>query len=123
MPAAMTDQAACGVNPPGLRLDGNGRRREPALRRPAAHSASLRVDGDLLFPLLRVGGFRQRDGQHALLEAGLDLVLIDAGRKLEGALERAEAALGPVVALLLLLLLLLLLSADRQHVIGDLHLD
>src|SRR5208283_4343663 len=61
--------------------------------------------------------------EHAVLEACLDLVGIDAVGHLKGALERAEIALTEVVVLLLLLFLLLFLALDGQDAVGHFHLD
>ena len=66
---------------------------------------------------------RQVHREHAVLEAGLDLVGVDALGHLERALEGTEAALRQVVVLLLLFLLLALLALDRQGAVGELDLD
>jgi hypothetical protein len=60
--------------------------------------------------------------QHAFLEAGVNLIEVDAIGHGECTLKRTKTALANIV-LLFFLLLLLLLSFDRQHAVGNLHLD
>ena len=46
--------------------------------------ASAALDLDLLFRLHHLRALRQRDGQHALIEARLDLILVDvSGSRIE----------------------------------------
>src|SRR5437870_6187238 len=75
------------------------------------------ADFDLLRPdFLDLG---QGQGQDAVVEIGLRLVRLDAGRQRDRALERAEAALLQQVAFLFLLRLGLGLALDSQGVARD----
>src|SRR5208337_4280809 len=84
---------------------------------------SLALDLDLLDQLLGLGGLRQGDGEHALLEGRRDLVRVDGVGNPQGALVGAIAALPEMIILLLLFLRLFLLALDRQYAVGHLDLD
>lgn len=58
---------------------------------------------------------RHHDGQNAVLEASLDVVLVDGSRELEGAVELADRALAHPVAVLLVVVLADLLVAGLDH--------
>ena len=79
---------------------------------------------DLNPPRLRKCGLRDGDVQHALVEIGLNLLLVHALRQLERPLERAIRALHEVEPPLLAFLPLGgFLAANRQRAVLDLDLD
>jgi hypothetical protein len=69
-------------------------------------------------------GLRDADGELAILEVGRDLRLVDARRQVEGAGERAVAALDELIASLLpLLALLVALAAHGEQAVLDADVD
>src|SRR5271165_7208895 len=86
-----------------------------------ARSAALHLD--LLRRLLSLGGLRHLHGEHAMLEARLDLIRVHRLGDSERALERAEPTFPQVEVLLLLFLVFRLLALDCQHAVGDLEFD
>src|SRR5215203_3970439 len=80
-----------------------------------------RVDGDALRRVLRGRRFRDRDGEHAVLERRLGLLLVDLVGQRDAALEAAVVALADAPALVLALGFLL--AADGEDVAVHEHLD
>src|SRR5689334_23202972 len=74
-------------------------------------------------PLLDLLRLRDRDPQNAVLEHGLCLPGLDGEGQPERAREGAVRALRYVMVALLPLALLLLLTADRQGIVRNGHLD
>src|SRR5207249_207179 len=95
----------------GARAGGRGANPLPPRRR--LHH----VDLDLLG--LDLVGLGERDGQHAVAIAGLDVAGLDRDRQGQRPLELPEPPLAAVVALLLRLLRPPPLAPERQHVPGD----
>lgn len=58
---------------------------------------------------------RHNDGQNAVLETGLDVVVVDGSRELEGAVELADRAFAHPVAVLLVVVLADLLVTGLDH--------
>ncbi|CAN7618552.1 hypothetical protein LJR219_004761 [Phenylobacterium sp. LjRoot219] len=85
---------------------------------------SARADRDFAGALL-LFTLGQRQGEHAVVELGPDVLRLYGIRDLNRSLERAVGALNVVVALLFAAMLLfeLLLSADRQHIAVQGELD
>src|SRR5690554_6560019 len=90
-----------------------------ASRAPSSRSISL--DRNALYFVGRFRGFRQRHGEHALLERGADLVLIHVYRQRYLPFEATVEALAHAPAFMLALALLL--AANRQHVVAHQQLD
>src|SRR5829696_7830020 len=80
-------------------------------------SVPSRVDGDALRCVLRGRRFRDGDGEHAVLERCLGLLLLDLDGQRDAALEAAVVALAEAPALVLALGFLL--AADREDVVLD----
>src|SRR3954471_23604147 len=128
-PASRPDEAVPGTRLPVARVVGKGARRpsQPPVARSliwvarratgnVSALASLRLDLDLL--ALRALGLRNAEGQHALVEARLDLRGVDLLRESHAILEAPDAACPPPEGALALLLLDL--ARDREVVARDL---
>src|SRR6516225_12178682 len=89
----------------------------------SARTLHRRFHVDLLLGLDRLRLLRKLDGEHALLEARLDLVGVNTFRQRKAALERTEGALTEVIVLLLLFFFFLLLALYREAAVDELHLD
>src|SRR5262249_49892587 len=76
-------------------------------------------DRNLLLILACVGRLRQRDRQHAILEARLDPVGVDTVGDAERTVEGAVAALRQIKILLLLFPFVALLALDGQGALGE----
>ena len=96
----------------------NGRREGSRLKSPAEPASA---DLDLL--RLRLGRLGDGDGQDAVVELGLDGVLVHPGRQAERAREGAVGPLDPVVVVLRLVLLELALALEGEDVVLDGDLD
>src|SRR4029453_4810260 len=90
-------------------------RRQNRLRGPPGESSSS-LDLDPPHIRLRLCGFRDRNGQHALIVFRVDLFVLDGKWQTKGARERAVAAFHIRGVAILLLVLRLLLSLDGEHV-------
>src|SRR5436190_23886513 len=97
------------------------------LRRPAqpdspsaSHNRKFTVDGNPLHRGLRVGGFRQRHGQDAVLERGADLILVDA---VDGDAPFETAVVTLAKPPFLVLGFGLLLTLDGEGAVGEFDRD
>ena len=82
------------------------------------------VDRDRAPLLGRTGlALFHRDREHAVLESGLDRVLVGIGRQVQSALKATVGALHPVETAVFRFLLLTLFTAHQQHVVVERDLD
>src|SRR5579883_951485 len=89
----------------------------------AAGTILLGFDFDLFLLLHGLRRLRQSQREHAVFEARLDLVAIDALRDRKAAAEAAVTALGEMIAFVLLLPFLALFTGNRQDVARQIDFD